>query len=666
MSSARQLAAILFADIVGYTSLMQQNEELALTKLHQFKHVLHTNVPVCEGKIVQYYGDGCLMVFKNAMDAVTCAKTMQQEFAQPPQVPVRMGLHLGEVVFEEGNVFSDAVNIASRIESMGVPGAVLISDTLRKQIKNKPEFQLTSLGIFDFKNVDDPIEVFALSNSGFPVPDKSTLQGKFKEQKPSRINQIRPYILAITLFAGLTFVAFFLTPGKSANKSQKSVAVLAFTDMSPDKSQEYLGDGIAEDIITELSRLKDLKVIGRTSSFQFKGKDTDLREIGDQLNVTSVLEGSVQKAENKIRITAQLINTKDGTHLWSHQWDREITDIFQIQDEIATGIAEKLKLTLLRNPEKVEMHINPEAYELFLQGRQMNMRASTLPKARDYLLKSLAIDSTYANTYAYLSFVYRSLRLSPDSVLYFAQKALYLDPDNSRAHVAKAHWHVSRQEWIEADKLFHKAYELNPNAEEINSLASFMSSMGQQDEALKLINAALQMDPLSLPVKRTHSQILLRSKKFDEVITTVKKYLEFDSTEIVYKNVLALGYIGKQQFHQALLLWARDHESSGNKELATIYRNADFRTAMLTWVQHSKNKKVISNTPFTRAGVYAMLGDKENTLKNLEIAMAEKEQAVSWIKHDFRFDYIRNEPRFRELYRKLNFDAYDEYRRKLK
>jgi TolB-like protein/class 3 adenylate cyclase len=308
MVERRQLTVVMFADIVGYTALMQHNEDEALSLLDRFKEELDITIKECQGQIVQYYGDGCLAVFTNASDAVSSATILQEVFREQPHVPVRIGIHLGDVLFKEGNIFGDCVNITARIESMGVPGAVLLSDAIKKQVNNKPEFHLVSLGFFEFKNVDEPMEIFALSNEGFKVPDPEKLTGKFKEQKV-----------------------------------QRSIAVLPFENMSNDPEQEYFSDGMAEEILSSLTHLKDLKVAGRISSSQFKGKNTSLQEIGGKLGVKTVLQGSVRKQGNRVRITTQLINVDDGYHIWSEKYDRTMDDIFAIQDEIALSVTEALK-----------------------------------------------------------------------------------------------------------------------------------------------------------------------------------------------------------------------------------------------------------------------------------------------------------------------------------
>src|SRR6185369_9582267 len=280
-----------------------------------------------------------------------------------------IGIHLGDILVSEGNIFGDCVNITSRIESMGSPGAVLFSESVKKQIQNKQQFQVVSLGKFEFKNVIEPMEIFALENNGLPVLNPKEANGKFKEQK-----------------------------------NMKSIAVLPFVNMSNDNEQEYFSDGIAEEIINSLAHLNDLKVAGRTSSFQFKGKSVDLREIGEKLGVHNVLEGSVRKQGNHLRITAQLINLDDGYHLWSEKYDRDIDDLFAIQDDIAIAITEKLKLTLLEK-DRVQILKSPtrnkEAYDLYLKARFYRARrGSSLITSLGYFQKAIELDPDFALAYA--------------------------------------------------------------------------------------------------------------------------------------------------------------------------------------------------------------------------------------------------------------------------
>ena len=301
----RQLAAVMFTDMVGYTALMQENEEKARSSRDRHRKVLERHIQDNQGTILQYFGDGTLCVFDSAIQAVQCALNIQTELQQEPKIPVRIGLHVGDIVYEDSGVYGDAVNVASRIEALSIPGAVLFSGKVYDDVKNHPKFKSNSLGAFNFKNVKRPIEIYALTNSLLTWPSSDDLKGK-----------VPPSI--------------------------RSVAVLPFVNMSSDPENEFFSDGMTEELIDAFTRVEGLAVTARTSSFAFKGKNQDIREIGSQLNVDTILEGSVRKAGNRVRVTAQLISTSDGYHLFSETYDRNLEDIFAVQDELALKIANKL------------------------------------------------------------------------------------------------------------------------------------------------------------------------------------------------------------------------------------------------------------------------------------------------------------------------------------
>ena len=333
MESHRQLAAILFTGIQGYPALMQKDQQQALSMQTRHREIITTEHLQHYGRIIQNFGDGTLSIFSSAVEAVRCALDMQLAFQQKPRVPVRMGLHMGDIIIGE-DVIGDGVNLAARIQSLGVAGSVLLSDRVHDEIQNHPELPTVSVGTYHLKNITRPVEVFAIKNEALVVPEPYSLKGKTaaKEQP----NQLQPKNLS-DLRQALA---------KKVNQPLlHSIAVLPFVNVSNDPEQEYFSDGMTEEILNALTQIKDLNVAGRISSFQFKGQALDLREVGNKLHVETVLEGSVRKQGNRVRITAQLIDVEDGFHLWSERYDREMDDIFAIQDDISAQIAEQLKVT---------------------------------------------------------------------------------------------------------------------------------------------------------------------------------------------------------------------------------------------------------------------------------------------------------------------------------
>src|SRR6187401_3737731 len=331
----RQLAAIMFVDMAGYTALMHENEQLAKAKQKHLKEVLESTVKNYNGKILQFNGDGALSIFSSAIDGVNSAIEIQKKLQQEPKVDLRIGLHTGDISIEDETIYGDGVNLASRIESLAVPGSIFISEKVADEVKNQNDISLQELGYFELKNVKLPVRIYAVSNAGLVVPSRDELKGKTKPP---------------------------------ANR----LAVLPFVNLSGDTENEYFSDGITEELLNSLTKVEGLQVTSRTSAFAFKGKLDDIREIAVKLNVDKILEGSVRIASNRVRITAQLINAADGYNVWSENYDRDLTDIFQVQDEISSIIANKLRENLTpKEHEEVLVKIptqNLEAYTLFLKG----------------------------------------------------------------------------------------------------------------------------------------------------------------------------------------------------------------------------------------------------------------------------------------------------------
>ncbi|MDX1285829.1 MAG: adenylate/guanylate cyclase domain-containing protein, partial [Draconibacterium sp.] len=312
MTERRQLAAIMFTDIQGYTSLMHKDEEQAIKIRNKHRKVFKEITEKYNGRILQYYGDGTLSIFDSAYEAVKCGVELQEQFMKEPVVPVRIGIHSGDIVCKEDEVIGDGVNIASRIESIAVPGSVMISGKVYDEIKNQSSIDSTRLNAFEFKNVAKIIEVYCISNEGLVVPKASELSGKtvdnfsnYKKEnerlrrKNRRQRVIYMALAVITLFAVLFASYNYWSSQSKIKKVDRSIAVLAFRNMSGDPSQEYFSDGISEEILNSLVKIEGLKVAGRTSSFSYKGKDVDIQTIGNELGVSMVLEGSIRKSEDR-------------------------------------------------------------------------------------------------------------------------------------------------------------------------------------------------------------------------------------------------------------------------------------------------------------------------------------------------------------------------------
>ncbi|HUX85248.1 MAG TPA: adenylate/guanylate cyclase domain-containing protein, partial [Chitinophagaceae bacterium] len=370
MPTSRQLAAIMFTDIAGYTALMGEDERKAIDLLAANRKIQRPLIEQYGGKWIKEIGDGILASFTTVTDAVWCAGMIHQASQDIVGLHLRIGIHLGEVVFENNDVFGDGVNIAARLQSIAPVGGIWVSESVYSNIANKNGIASRFVRQEVLKNVKDPVNIYEIVIGVDSVRD---------DPGPSRSAILRSI-------------------------PQKSIAVLPFVNMSIDPEQEFFSDGISEEILNSLSHLKDLKVAGRSSCFQFKGKNHDLRGVGEKLGVSTVLEGSVRKQGNRLRVTAQLINVEDGFNLWSERYDRNMDDIFAIQEDIALAITEKLKITLLGRERDIlaKVHTqNPEAYELYLKGRfHLNRRGSSLILAQRYLKEAIELDPEFALAYS--------------------------------------------------------------------------------------------------------------------------------------------------------------------------------------------------------------------------------------------------------------------------
>jgi TolB-like protein/class 3 adenylate cyclase/Tfp pilus assembly protein PilF len=649
MVPSRQLAAIMFTDIEGYTAIMQQNEHKALTLKDRHRLVLETEHSHFDGKIVQYYGDGTLSIFSSVVQAVKCALEMQKAYCQWPTVPVRIGLHVGDVIINDGHIFGDGVNLASRIESLGVPGSVLLSDKVMDEIRNQPDIKAHSLGTFKFKNVEKEVEVFALEDEALVQPQRESLKGKTEEKKPATV------------------------PGSF----NKSIAVLPFVNMSNDPEQEYFSDGIAEEILNSLSHLKNLDVAGRTSSFQFKGKNIDLRELGKKLGVTAVLEGSVRKQRNRLRVTAQLINVEDGFHMWSEKYDREMDDIFAIQDEIALSVTENLKITLLDKEKSIITGTVPTenkmAYDLYLKGRfYWNRRGPGLKKALEFFLQSAQLDPEFSLAHAgiadtYALFAFYSL-LPPHDVIpkakQAAERAITLNPSRVEPYSVLAYitsfydWN-----WEKAEKEFQNAISINPAYAPAHywysNYLSFVKRDFQHsaDEAQK----AIDLDPFIPHTHNTLASLYITFGKFEEAVAVAKTSIELDENIFLshYFYSTALGGLGRYEEAieaiNAAMNISHRHQYALSELSWLYYRSDNIPAARQLFEELSERSKTefISKLSLSVAAYSSCEYDKAYEL--LEQAFEEKSSLLVSIDAYPYFSYIKSDPRFQHFIKRMNF-----------
>jgi TolB-like protein/tetratricopeptide (TPR) repeat protein len=628
------------------------------------------------GQVLNYYGDGSLCIFHSATDAANCSIAIQKELKNDPRVPLRIGLHVGEVFFENEKALGDGVNVASRVQSLGQENTILVSGEFHDKIKNNSSITSVSLGHFDFKNVAKPMEVFALTNDGLFVPQRNKMEGKLKKRSGGRRIIIAASLIIFLCASGFLIYSAFLKDKAEASPGEQSIAVLPFVDMSPAKDQEYFTDGMSEELLNLLSKIQGLKVISRTSSFSFKGKNIDVRKIGENLGVANILEGSIRKSGNMIRITAQLIEVSKGTHLWSETYDREMKDVFALQDEISKMIVDILKIKLSGkqgNQLAGSFTKNPEAYEDYLKGRyHWNTRTDEgIKKAIGYFEEAIRKDSNYATAYSGLADTY--LTLYDYELLSFdestskakdaARRALKINENLAEAHNSLAHIDLHEWKWESAEKGFQKAITLDPTYILAHHwYALCLTAIGKTNEAVSQMEKARELDPLSTRINADLGMAYLSAGRYDEAISQEQKTLELNPRSAGAHWIRGMAYQQKKMFDHAI----KDYQSA----LELSHNNPNFLAALGHVYASSGNTlaahKILDTlfvvskqepvSPFFFALVYAGLNDKENGLKWLEKSYEQKSGSVRYLKMEPRLQNLRNEPRYIAMMKKIGLE----------
>jgi adenylate cyclase len=642
----RQLAAIMFADMTGYTALMQEDEQKAKILRDRQRKTLEHFIPGHNGKIIQYFGDGTLSIFGSAIDAVNSAVDIQRELQKEPKVLLRIGLHSGDIVYDNEGVYGDCVNLASRIEALSLPGAVLISDKVFDEVKNQAEIKTNLLGKFNLKNVKRQVEVYAIANEGLVIPTPAQISVK----------------------AG----------------AEKSIAVLPFVNMSADPENEYFSDGISEEILNALTRVEGLQVTARTSSFSFKGKNEDVRQIGIRLGVSTVLEGSVRRAGKKIRITAQLINTADGYHIWSEVYNSDLEDIFQVQDEISVKIVTRLRENFAgdkKEPIIKPLTDNIEAYNLYLKGRYHWNRSNPedILKAIKIFEEVIRIDPGFALPYCSLSFCYSflgSTGLMPPAEAYpkakdFTLKAIELDPNHAESHLSLAtikffhNW-----DFDGAEISLNKALSLSLNSSLINQVHGwFLIAKGDFKNAIEKMQQAVILDPLSLPLMSNLADAYSFAGRFPEALAQYGRIIEMDPSYRRGFEGRGMIYLATGESEKAVKDFEQYHKLIGNplkglSSLGHAYAAAGQSDKAYECLEKLKQREksepgTILHMDF--AFIYTGLKDFDQAFYHLNKTY-EQRIGIACLGMIFCIRYpmlneLKSDPRFKELTRKMAIDA---------
>jgi len=575
-AETRRLAAIMFTDIVGFSRQMGADEARMLRLLDIHNEIIQHAVAEHHGTVIKTVGDAFLVDFPSVVHAVQCAQQIQSQLrthnaenAKEKQIHVRIGIHLGDVVQRDGDVFGDGVNIASRLQTLAEPDTICISQKVYEEIENKlPLGTVVSLGKPQLKNIAQRFAVYALLPES-PKGLRQTLGVQWLKVSRRLRPVHRAVVIGLLLVAGtlVTIHHFpFLLPSPQplAPSTQSlplpdkpSIAVLPFANMSNDPSQDYFSDGITEDITTDLSKISSLFVISRNSASIYKGKAVKVQDISRELGVRYVLEGSVRRSDNQVRITAQLIDATQGQHLWSERYDRPLQDIFAVQDEIRQQIVFALKVKLTPEEQtrfKTAPTNNLEAYDYYLRGWQIAFRSTKEANIQARLMfeKAIALDPQYAGAYARLGATYwiewfsqwDSTPQTVERAAEMAQKATVLDDSLPMAHSTLGTIYLWKdKQYDQATAEMERAIALDPNyALGYDGLAFVLMCVGRPEEAIEAAKTALRLDPHNFVRLNTVGQAYVSARRYEEAIAVLKRVLTYNPNFWAAHWGLAVSY----------------------------------------------------------------------------------------------------------------------------
>jgi adenylate cyclase len=615
------LVALWFADIAGYSDLAAEDEGSALQLIEILQSLSRDTVRRYEGRVVKFMGDAVLAEFPSTELAVRAAAALSEEYPKESASTgrahnLRIGVHVADVaVGSDGDLYGDGVNAAARVQEAAEPGEVVLSEDVWRQLRGRTEFQFESLGNRSLKGVG-PIGLYLVALKA-PATTCQPPSGGSKTAQPAEEKKGRI----------------------------RSIAVLPFADLSPQHDQEYFSDGVAEEILNALTKVAGLRVPARTSCFAFRGTSVDAREIGKRLGVETFLEGSIRKAGDRLRITVQLVDARNGYHLWSERFDREIEDIFAIQDEIARSVVDALGLSLTAWEKRRFLKpstANVEAYEFYLRGRKLfqSWTRQNMEFARQMFARAVTIDPGFAAAWAGLANTYvdlyrwgRNPRDLEEGQRTSAH-ALELDPNLAEGHVAIGQALGIQRKFKEAAAEFEKAIELDPtsfDAYYFYARSSFEA--GDLERAVQLFEKARQSRPEDYQASALRALALHELGRADEAreadqqaVDLINKYLEINPNEA-----------------RAYSLGASPLARLGDREYSKQWSKQAIALA--------PNDPVIL---YNAACILAQLGEHDSALDGLERSIAAGVAVSDWIKHDPDFESLRDHPRFQAIVKRIS------------
>ena len=687
----RKLAAIMFTDMVGYSALSQRDDKVALELLEEHRRLLREIFPRFHGTEIKTIGDAFLVEFGSALEAAQCAIEIQRTLAKrnhdvatDRQFAVKIGIHIGDVVHREGDVYGDGVNIASRIEKLAGAGGICVSMDVERQIRNALEARFEKFGTADLKNIKLPMDLFRIV-----LPwEKGAEPSAVRASKKLPVLVPVAVLVILALLAGWWFMqrsnknqqpaAAHAVPAAPANApDQKSVAVLPFVNLSDDKGSEYFSDGVSEELLTVLQKIPGMHVAARTSAFSFKGKNATAQEIGQKLGVAYLVDGSVRKSGDAVRIAARLARADSGQELWSENFTRNLKDVFAVQSELAETIVAQVRGQLTggaagsADKEKIQAEVqaaekggtkNVEAHELYLQGRFYENRHSE-KSAREALVAyqhATELDPRFALAWAGVAQTHgwlaafsteggqKTFDANLSSAHDAATRALSIEPDLPEALLARGSIETNFDfNWNGAAQTLSKALALAPADPNIVIAAGNLEiARGNADRAIELYRKAVDLDPVNPQARAFLAFNLAATKRFAEARAEFPRVVELNPAAPWAHAGLGLSYLLEGKFEEAVAAtegeageWARlvivACAHWGQKKIP----EADAALAQLT-------DGFAETAAYQIAEVYAYRGDKDKAFEWLERARRQRDPGLAGLRKDPLLPNLRDDPRW--------------------
>jgi adenylate cyclase len=689
----RKLAAIMFTDMVGYSALAQRDDKVALELLEEHRRLLREIFPRFHGTEIKTIGDAFLVEFGSALEAAQCAIEIQRALAKrnadvaaDRHIAVKIGIHIGDVVHRDGDVYGDGVNIASRIEQLAGAGGICVSMDVERQIRNALEARFEKFGSADLKNIKLPMDLFRIV-----LPWESG--GKPERPRASKKSQLPVLaVAAVVVLAVLLFGWWFMqrsgrdhqnastgspvmpaAPAKAPD--QKSVAVLPFVNLSDDKGSEYFSDGVSEELLTVLQKIPGMHVAARTSAFSFKGKNATAQEIGQKLGVAHLVEGSVRKSGDAVRIAARLTRADTGEELWSENYTRDLKDVFAVQTELARTIVEQLRGRFGGSDtgakEKIQAEVqaaekggtkNVDAHQLYLQGRFYENHHSE-KSAREALAayeQAVALDPGFALAWAgvaqthiwFAGFSTEGGQKSFDAHLAAARdttaRALSIEPDLANGLLARATIETSFDfNWNVAAQTVTKALALAPADPNILIAAGNLeTARGNMDRAIELYRKAVDLDPVNAQARTFLAFHLAATKRFAEARAEFPRVVELNPAAPWAHAGLGLSYLLQNKFEEAATAAQADAGEWARLLIVSCARWSQKRVPESDATLAELIAKTGETAAYQIAEVYAYRGDKDRAFEWLERARRQRDPGLSFLRRDPLLPNLHDDPRW--------------------